>query len=455
MVEWKRTRITFKTTKLGDFIEPVKESVADKKSSSYNLVYGVTNTEGIVVTGKRTSKDVSNYIAIDKGCFAYNPYRINVGSIGFNNSGLKGCVSPAYVVFKTNADLNPDFLFLYLKSDFGHHLINWYGNKGGVRNALSYDNLCEIDIPAIGYQKQTQLVERVAKIQSIVSDIDSDISNQLLHLNNLRQSILQEAIEGKLTAKWRKEHLDLISGENHASKLLEKIKAEKERLIKGGKIKKDKSLPPISDDEKPFELPEGWVWCKLNQLVDLRRPITYGIVKMGDEPKHDGVYALRCSDVRFRYIDGASIRKVSNNISTKYSRTILSGGEILLNVRGTLGGCAITTKEHKGFNIAREVSLIVLHDRDMNHYILNVLTSPFFNYEIGKNLRGIAYKGLNLNLLSNFLIPLPPLDEQKAIVDRVDKIMAMIDELEVQIKDCKDQSEQLMQAVLREAFEGE
>lgn len=73
------------------------------------------------------------------------------------------------------------------------------------------------------------------------------------------------------------------------------------------------------------------------------------------------ILGLRCSDVRFRRIDTTTTRRVTEKLSNQYSRAILSGDEILLNVRGTLGGCAITTQEHKGFNIVREVSLIVLH----------------------------------------------------------------------------------------------
>jgi len=286
-----------------------------------------------------------------------------------------------------------------------------------------------------------------------MDELSGEITHQHAYLKKLRQQVLQESIEGKLTVEWRKKHPDLISGANHASKLLEKINAEKERLINERKIKRQKPLLPITDKETPFDLPEGWVWCRLNELVDLQRPITYGIVKMGNKPSDGGVFALRCSDVRFRYIDTLTIRKVTEKLSAQYSRTILSGGEILLNVRGTLGGCAITTNEHKGYNIAREVSLIVLYCKEMNDYILNVFTSPFFNSEIDKNLRGIAYKGLNLNLLSNFLVPLPPLSEQRIINERVDKIILMIDELGKQVTERKDKSERLMQSVLREAFE--
>lgn len=238
MPDWKRVKITFPTVKLGQFIEPVKRTVVETSGNDYRTVYGVTNTEGIVITGKKVSEDRSNYIAIDKDYFVYNPYRINVGSVGFNDKGIKGCVSPAYVVFKTRSGLSPGFLHLYLKSDFGNHLINWYGNRGGVRNALRYDDLCDIDVPKIDFNEQTRLLQKIKCIAKSVNDFDKQLREELKILKKLRQAVFHEAINGKLTAQWRKQNHELISGDNHASKLLEKIKVKKERLIREGKNQK-------------------------------------------------------------------------------------------------------------------------------------------------------------------------------------------------------------------------
>ncbi len=87
---------------------------------------------------------------------------------------------------------------------------------------------------------------------------------QLSLLKQLRQAVLQEAVEGQLTADWRKLH-PLVKGnpQHDAAALLAQIKAEKERLVKAGKIRKEKPLPPIADSDKPFELPAGWVWCQV------------------------------------------------------------------------------------------------------------------------------------------------------------------------------------------------
>ena len=115
------------------------------------------------------------------------------------------------------------------------------------------------------------------------------------------------------------------SNDEPAEILYKKIKTEKEKLIKEGKIKKRKNLPLIETDEVPFKIPSNWKWVELIDIVNQLRGITYGIVKMEDEPKI-GVKVLRCSDVCYRRIITDKVRRVTKEISERYSRTILKGG---------------------------------------------------------------------------------------------------------------------------------
>jgi len=320
--------------------------------------------------------------------------------------------------------------------------------KGGIKTEIKPKHILplEIDLPHITEQKQ--ILSHFESVETEDADLKEELNHQQTLLKKLRQQILQEAIEGKLTKDWREQNPDV----EPASELLKRIQAEKAQLIKDKKIKKQKSLPAISKNEISNDIPETWEWVRLGEMVYPDRGITYGIVKMGGHPKTGGTYALRCSDVRFRKFDLSGVRKVTNEISNQYKRTILEGGEILLNIRGTLGGCAIVYDSMKGYNIAREVGLIPLIEKSINDFVLNVLTSPYFNEEIAKNLRGIAYKGLNLNILNKLLIPVPPVQEQKAIVTKVEKLLAVCDQLESQITSNQSHANALMQAVLKEAF---
>jgi len=320
--------------------------------------------------------------------------------------------------------------------------------KGGIKTEIKPKHILPLEIYLPDIEEQKEVVAHFKSVETEDDELKDELTHQQALLKKLRQQILQEAIEGKLTAEWRAQNPDV----EPASELLARIQEEKQQLIKDKKIKKQKPLPTISEEEKPFELPEGWEWERLGDLVCPIRGITYGIVKMGAHPKKGGVYALRCSDVRFRKFDLSGVRKVTEEISNQYKRTILEGGELLLNIRGTLGGCAIVDNSMKGYNIAREVGLVPLLEQSINEFTLNVISSPHFNNEIEKNLRGIAYKGLNLNILNKLLIPVAPLPEQQAIVAKVEKLLALCDQLETQITSNQSHAEGLMQAVLQEAF---
>lgn len=327
--------------------------------------------------------------------------------------GNKLCCFTPYVI-------DCQYLYYYLQSPmfFSDFLGSMTGLIGGVGSAKLKNLLCPI--PPLAEQKRI-----VAKIEELMPLIEEygRAEEQLGKLNaefpdKLRKSILQQAVQGKLTKR--------DPANEPASELLKRIKAEKEALIKAGKIKKEKPLPAITNDEKPFDIPETWEWVRLCEVSVGQ--ITYGIIKLGEEDS-EGVKVLRCSDIKKGYIVTSSIRTVKKALSEEYARTILNGGEIVINVRGTLGGCAIVPIELKGYNVAREVAVIPVSKLILNKYLMHLLLSPIFDSYLLENLRGVAYKGLNIELLSSFIIPLPPLGEQKRIVKRVEELLTLCDQL--------------------------
>ncbi len=452
MPDWKRVRINFPTVKLGQFIELVKETIAEKGKEDFKTVYGVTNVEGITITGKKASKDISNYIVIDKNYFAYNPYRINVGSIGFNSKGLKGCVSPAYVVFRAKNNLSPGFLYVYLKSEFGNHLINWYGNRGGVRNALRYDDLCDIDIPDIGYKTQIELLNKIDRSKISLNSFSEEITQQLGYLKQLRQRILQEAIEGKLTAKWRAQHHALISGDNHASKLLEKIKTEKERLTKNTKTtKKTKALSPIGEEEKPFDLPAGWVWCRLVEICEELSTGPFGTMLHKSDYVRGGIPVVNPMNIVNGKICADERMRISQKTKERLERYTLKQGDLIIARRGNLSKCAVVQERQDGWLCGTGSFFLRVLCVDKVYFRMAYCSSKSQAYLLQDSV-GQTMDNLNQKLLCKLPVALPSIVEQKTIVERVDKLMSMVDELEKQVSERREQSEMLMQSVLREAF---
>jgi type I restriction enzyme S subunit len=176
------------------------------------------------------------------------------------------------------------------------------------------------------------------------------------------------------------------------------------------------------------------------------------VIKLGTEPKTGGVPTLRCSDVKPGFIALSGIRKVSEEIESEYVRMRLFGGEVLINIRGTLGGVAKVPDSMHDYNVAREVAVIPISFKLDGDYIVYVMLSPYFWETIQENLRGIAYKGLNLGTLREFLVPLPPLAEQRRIVAKVDELMALCDRLEESLAAGNDTCCRLLDALLVEAL---
>ena len=256
----------------------------------------------------------------------------------------------------------------------------------------------------------------------------------------LRRTILSLAVRGKL--------VEQDPNDEPAAELLRRLRANTD----GKARRKARDSEDINADEVPFECPEGWMWTKVQQTLNPDREISYGVIKLGDEPKFGGIPTLRCSDVRAGFIDLLGVRKVDEAIESEYARTRLLGGDVVINIRGTLGGVALVPHALKGFNVAREVAVVPIANEISGPFVVYLMLSPYFWDHIQNNLRGIAYKGLNLGILRELPIPLPPLAEQHRIVAKVDELMALCDRLDVILATDDDTRLRLLDALLHEAL---
>ncbi len=446
MSEWKKVRIDFDTIKLGDFIEPIKTTVLELGNKN-PIVYGVTNKEGIVQTGKPASKDISNYIALEDDCFAFNPYRVNVGSIGINDKKLKGCVSPAYIVFKTKNGLLPKFLYFYLKSDYGIHLINWYGNRGGVRNALRYSDLCNIDIPNINHLDQQKILEKFLSASEKIDEINKEIESQKNYIKKLRQNILQDAIEGKLTAEWRKQNpVQKGNPDYDAEALFEKIQKERSNE------KKQKELSPITDEEKPFEIPRGWKWIVLNQIASIgtgATPLTSekryyegGNIPWITSSATGNDFVTQADN----YITQSALDETNCNLNPVGTLVVAMYGQG--KTRGQVTELCIEAATNQA---CATIQLPVKNNEVLRSYVKLVFKKMY--QEIRELAQGGAQPNLNLGKISNTVLPFPPLNEQKEIITRVEEHLHTVSDLENQITERELLIKQLMQSILKDAFE--
>ena len=255
----------------------------------------------------------------------------------------------------------------------------------------------------------------------------------------LRELILTLAVQGKLVPQ--------DPADEPASVLLQKIRAEKDRLIAEGKIKKDKPLAAIAEEENPFGLPVGWEWVRLGTLVDPRRTITYGVLKPGPDDK-DGIPLVKTENVQFNHVLRQFNSRITPTLDEEYKRTRLLGGEVLITLVGSIGRCAIAPPEITGANLSRSVGMVVPLDganKQFMVYSLTALISPKF---VDQNCAGTAQKVLNIGTVDAMLYPLPPLAEQSRIVARVEELMRLCDALEAKGQLEATQHTQLLSTLL-------
>lgn len=257
----------------------------------------------------------------------------------------------------------------------------------------------------------------------------------LYGIKKLRELILELAVRGKLVPQ--------DPNDEPASELLKRIAAEKAELVKQGKIKKQKPLPEISEEEKPFELPEGWEWARLGVLC---KKLTDG---SHNPPKDagNGYPMLSSQNIQNGYIDIENpSRYVSeDDFEKENARTLVQKNDVLLTIVGSIGRSAVVLDD-KSFVLQRSVAVIAtsLYSHFLSNFFKAITAQNYFI----ENGKGTAQKGIYLGQLSLMLIPVPALVEQKRISDRLDELMILCDQLEQHSLTSLDAHQQLVETLL-------
>jgi type I restriction enzyme S subunit len=231
--------------------------------------------------------------------------------------------------------------------------------------------------------------------------------------------------------------------------LLKQIRSEKDRLIAAGQIKRDKPLPPITDDEKPFELPSGWTWVRFDELTHPLKPIAYGVLVPGPEME-GGVPFVRIADLSLTDPPAKPEKSISPDVDTQFQRTRLEGGEILMGVVGSIGKLGVAPPTWAGANIARAICRIVPADAGLNEFVLFLLQTEFMQTSFAGDTRTLAQPTLNVGLIRQALTPLPPPAEQSRIVARVESLRRLCADLRQRLSASQTTQAQLAGALVRE-----
>jgi very-short-patch-repair endonuclease len=547
------------------------------------------NTNGVEKRPETNEiEGATKYYVRKAGQFVYGRQNLHKGAFGIVPQELDGFESSADIpAFDVAENCIPEWIDLFLKQDNYYQQLSKLASGVGSKR-ISPEKFLNLEIPLPALSKQKEILDKISNNKINLQKLSSDLNFQQTLLKKLRQQILQEAIEGKLTADWRaknsppcqggvarsdgvvinnlphlkyfrkalrqnltpaeaklwtylkgkqlqgrkfrRQHsvgnyiLDFycpseklaieLDGEVHntvqaaeydkerdlflantgikvlrfenkvvfqnpegllgevekwfgenpsapsghlplpgeefepASELLKRIAAEKAQLIKDGKLKPQKPLPPISEEEKPFELPEGWAWCRLGDIS------INSLGKMLDQQKNKGIPKpyLRNLNVQWHQVNADDLKEMrfEDHETEKYT---VKKGDIVICEGGYPGQAAIWRNDWDVMFQKALHRVRFIYSCFDSELFVNLLWLWDVNGEIQKYFTGAGIKHLTGKSLNRLLIPLSPLVEQKAIVNKVEKLLSICDKLEAQINQNQSHAEQLMQAVLKEAFQ--
>ena len=349
--------------KLGKYI---KEYSVRNKANEDIPVYSVTNTQGFCQDyfGKEVaSKDKSTYKIVPRGCFAYNPSRINVGSIDWQRNEDRVIVSPLYNVFSTSELLDQQYLYYFLKSDIALQIIR-SAATGSVRDNLKFSMLCEFstNIPALEMQKG--IVRILDKVKTLI---------------DFRQQELQ--------------------------KLDDLVKA--------------RFVEMFGDEQNPF----GWETVRVENVADVQVGVVIKPAQYYTDKNH-GVKTFRSLNIGSMYIKDADWVYFTEEGNTKNSKSILKENDLLVVRSGAPGTACVVTSEYAGCNA---VDIIIAHpniEKVNPYYLCQYTNLPHGKKQIDEGTGGAAQQHFNVGKYNKLKLMLPPLEMQndfERFLKQVDK----------------------------------
>lgn len=397
--EWVRLGDAF-TILRGGSPRPIKNYLTDDKDGINWIKIGDTDPNNKYINHaqeKIISEGLKKTRIVHKGDFILS------NSMSFGRPyilKIDGAVHDGWLIISNYKKLfNKDFLYYLLISPFINNQFTSLATGSTVKN-LNRERVAKTIgvIPPLEEQKRIvvkikkmlPLVDQYAKAYNRLKEIDDNFNDKL------KQSILQYAMEGKLVKQ--------DSNDEPASVLLEKIKAEKAELVKEKKIKKSRPLPPITDDEKPFDIPDSWEWARLGDIFYL---------KAGKNKKSSEIKSVQDAIYKYPCFGGNGIRGYVKDFNK-------TGDFALIGRQGALCG---NINWAQGDFYATEHAVIVNTFAEVSSkwsgYFLRALN-------LNQYSTSTAQPGLSVSKINYVLIPVPPLSEQNRIVNKIEQLYGLI-----------------------------
>lgn len=418
MKDWKKV-------KLGTLLTESK--IVSENPNPNNRIRVKLNVLGVEkrpVT--KDKKGATKYYTRKTGQFVYGKQNLHKGAFGIIPEELDGFESSLDIpAFDVDELCYPEWIFYFFKK--GNFYLKLESIAKGVGSKRIHPKqIFMLDIFLPSKEEQKEVLDEIEKAELINQELVTEIEFQEENLIKLRQTILKDAVQGKLSQDWRAINPNIASAEA----LLKKIKAEKEQLIKEKKVKKEETLPLISPDDLPFDIPKSWEWTRFGNYIKTERG-RFSARPRNDPKYFNGAYPfIQIGNIPKDWGRITNHNQTLNEDGLKVSKLFPKETIVIAIVGATIGNSGIL-----GYEMCFPDSIIGIKPSDNfdTHYIYIFLQQRKMDF------RNEAYSGggqpnIKLTTLNEVLLPVPPLKEQLIIREKVEELIAHCNDLHYEIQ---------------------
>ena len=415
--------------RLGDVVKNVNYGTSAKSHQSGKVP--VLRMGNITKDGKLSFENLV-YTSDEK---EIETYKLFPGDMLFNRTnsaewvgkttvykGERPAIFAGYIIRYTPILIDSEYMNVVMNTSYQKKWCSEVKTNGVQQCNINAQNLLKFILPLPPLAEQKRIVAAIEKFMPLIEEygkketVLNELNTQIGTLT--KKAILQEAVQGKLVPQ--------IPAEGNAKDLLEQIKAQKAALIKEGKIKKEKPLPEITEDEIPFDIPDSWCWCRLGEIVNKLTDGTHRTPKYVEK----GIPFLSVKNLSSGKLDFENTKFITPEEHKElYTRCNPEKGDMLLTKVGTTGIPVINDSDIE-FSLFVSVALLKFSHEYINEkYFLYLLQSPLVQEQAQENTKGVGNKNWVMDAIAKTVLVLPPLSEQKRIVAAIEQLLPLCEKL--------------------------
>lgn len=417
--------MSWRKAKLGEVLKQYRFEHIVQDDNEYGQVT-ISKHTGVRFRGKKRGKEIGRkrqfIINLDKfpNTLLFVRQGVEDGAIGLAPREVNGCMVTENMPMFSIENIQPKYLEFVIGSTQFKNELNKIQTTGSAQKSIHERQLLDLEIDLPDFEIQNLIIEKFSSFHSKQNSISTELNHQLALVKELRQAYLREAMQGKLARQ--------DASDEPAEILLEKIKAEKEKLVAEKRIRRDKPLPPINAEEIPFEIPSNWTWCRFGEILRISSGdglTSSQMAKNGNIPVFGG-----------------------NGITGYHDKFNVAEETIVIGRVGYYCGSVHLTPE-KAWITDNAFFAFYSKQNLFRDYLIHLIKWA----DLGKQQYAGSQPVISGMRVYPKLIPLPPLAEQERIVAKLEKLMKFCDELEANIKQGIANADQLLQTALKEALE--